>query len=82
MSTLKFEDWLSFEDKRIQPITETQQIILFDALAKENKAWDAEKKQIVDLKEHQFKPFEKVLVRDSYDDMWRASFFSHIKEDM
>lgn len=82
MSTLKFEDWLSFEDKRIQPITETQQIILFDALAKENKAWDAEKKQIVDIKkEHQFKPFEKVLVRDSYDDMWRASFFSHIKED-
>ena len=23
MSTLKFEDWLSFEDKQIQPITET-----------------------------------------------------------
>lgn len=82
MSTLKFEDWLSFEDKQIHPITETQQIILFDALAKKGKAWDSEKKQIVDIKkEHQFKPFEKVLVRDSYDDMWRASFFSHIKED-
>lgn len=83
MSTLKFEDWLSFEDKQIQPITETQQIILFDALAKEGKAWDAEKKEVVDIKkELQFKPFEKVLVRDSYDDMWRASFFSHIKEDV
>lgn len=82
MSTLKFEDWLSFEDKHIQPITETQQIILFDALAKKDKAWDAEKKQIVDIKkEHQFKPFEKVLVRDSFDDVWRASFFSHIKEN-
>lgn len=82
ISTLKFEDWLSFEDKHIQPITETQQIILFDALAKKGKAWDSEKKQIVDIKkEHQFKPFEKVLVRDSYDDMWRASFFSHIKEN-
>ena len=82
MSTLKFEDWLSFEDKHIQPITETQQIILFDALKKEGKAWDAEKKQIVDIKkEHQFKPFEKVLVRDSIDDVWRASFFSHIKEN-
>ena len=23
----------------------------------------------------------KVLVRDSYNDMWRASSFSHIKED-
>ena len=41
---------------------------------------DATNKQIVDLKEYQFKPFEKVLVRDSYDDVWRASFFSHIKE--
>lgn len=50
MSTLKFEDWLSFEDKHIQPITETQQIILFDALAKEGKRWNSEKKQIVDLK--------------------------------
>ncbi|MBW0030770.1 hypothetical protein V7T14_04760 [Segatella copri] len=82
MSTLKFEDWLSFEDKQIQPITETQQIILFDALEKEGKAWDAEKKQFVDIKkEHQFKPFEKVLVRDYIDDVWRASFFSHIKEN-
>ena len=36
---------------------------------------------IEDIKtEYQFKPFEKVLVRDSYDDEWRASFFSHFKE--
>ena len=62
--------------------TEEEKNKLFSALEKEGKAWDAEKKQIVDIKkEHQFKPFEKVLVRDSYDDMWRASFFSHIKED-
>lgn len=62
--------------------TEEEQKQLFDALAKEGKAWDAEKKQIVDIKkEPQFKPFEKVLVRDSYDDMWRACLFSHIKED-
>lgn len=55
---------------------------LFSALEKEGKAWNAEKKQIVDIKkEHQFKPFEKVLVRDSFDDVWRASFFSHIKEN-
>ena len=62
--------------------TEEEKQQLFDALTKEGKTWDAEKKQIVDIKkELQFKPFEKVLVRDSYDDMWRASFFSHIKED-
>lgn len=77
MSTLKIDDWLSFEDKQIQPITETQRIILFDALAKENKAWDAEKKQIVDLKPKvEFKPFDKVLVRDCLDEMWRPSFFA------
>lgn len=62
--------------------TEEEKMHFFDALAKKGKTWDAEKKQIVDIKkEHQFKPFEKVLVRDSYNDMWRASFFSHIKED-
>lgn len=79
MSTLKFEDWLSFEDKQIQPITETQQIILFDALTKKNKAWDAEKKAIVDLKPKvEFKPFDKVLCRNSKDDTWEADFFARL----
>lgn len=79
MSTLEFEDWLSFEDKQIQPITETQQIILFDALTKENKRWDAEKKMIVDLKPKvEFKPFDKVLCRNSKDDTWEADFFARL----
>ena len=70
----------SSEEYRFATEEEKQQ--LFDALEKEGKAWDAEKKQIVDIKkELQFKPFEKVLVRDSIDDVWRASFFSHIKEN-
>ena len=65
-----------------RPSTEEEKQQLFEALAKKGKAWDAEKKEVADIKkELQFKPFEKVLVRDSYDDMWRASFFSHIKED-
>jgi len=82
MSTLEFEDWLSFEDKHIQPITETQQIILFDALEKEGKAWDAEKKQIVDLKPKcEFKPFDKVLGRNEKDAVWEAELFSHYKEE-
>lgn len=79
MSTLGFEDWLSFEDKQIQPITETQQIILFDALAKDGKAWDAEKKQIVDLKPKvdELKPFDKVLSRRCSEDYWVLNFYSH-----
>ena len=78
MSTLKFEDWLSFEDKQIQPITETQRIILFDALAKKGKAWDAAKKQIVDLKlKWTPKPFDKVVVRCGEADKWSIDFFSY-----
>lgn len=79
MSTLKFEDWLSFEDKQIQPITETQRIILFDALANEGKAWDSDKKAIVDLKPKvELKPFDKVLCRNSKDDTWEADFFARL----
>lgn len=83
MSTLKFEDWLSFEDKHIQPITETQQIILFDALSKKGKAWDAETKAIVGLKPKfdELKPFDKVLVRDSESDKWRANLFGYIDKN-
>ncbi len=82
MSTLKFEDWLSFEDKHIQPITETQQIILFDALEKEGKAWDSEKKQVVDLKPNvELKPFDRVLVRNCKSENWRANLFGYIDKD-
>lgn len=78
MSTLKFEDWLSFEDKQIQPITETQQIILFDALAKKGKAWYSDKKAIVDLKTKvELKPFDKVLSRRCSEDYWVLNFYSH-----
>ena len=62
--------------------TEAEKQQLFDALAKEGKCWNAEKKVIEDIKkEYQFKPFEKVLVRDAYDNVWRAAFFSHIKKN-
>ena len=62
--------------------TEEEKQQLFDALAKEGKAWDAEKKQIIDLKPKvELKPFDKVLVRDSKSDYWRATLFSHINEN-
>lgn len=82
MRTLKFEDWLSFEDKQIYPTTEIQQIILFDALAKENKAWDAEKKMIVDLKPKvELKPFDKVLVRNNEYQNWRVNLVGFIDDN-
>lgn len=56
--------------------TETEKQQLFNALAKEGKAWDAEKKQIVDLKPKiELKPFDKVLVRDHNTRKWVAELF-------
>lgn len=63
--------------------TDSEKQQLFDALAKEAKAWDAEKKMIVDLKPNiELKPFDKVLVRDFSRDKWSISFFSFKKEDL
>ena len=69
------------KDSGVKYATEEEKQQLFEALAKEGKVWDTEKKAIVDIKTgYQFKPFDKVLVRDSYDDMWRACLFSHIRK--
>ena len=81
MVGLLFADGIeSSEEYRFATEEEKQQ--LFDALEKEGKAWDAEKKQIVDLKPKvELKPFDKVLVRDFSRDKWSISFFSFKKED-
>ena len=66
----------SSEEYRFATEEEKQQ--LFDALAKKGKAWDAEKKQIVDLKPKvELKPFDNVLVRHQKTEEWRANIFSH-----
>lgn len=59
--------------------TEEEKQQLFEALAKKGKAWDAEKKVIVDLKPKcEFKPFDRVITRLSDDAIWTANIFSHI----
>jgi hypothetical protein len=70
-------------DIELRLATDSEKQQLFDALEKEGKAWDAEKKQIVDLKPNiELKPFDKVLVRDFSRDKWSISFFSFKKEDL
>lgn len=65
-----------------RPSTDEEKQQLFSALAKKNMAWDAEKKQIVDLKSNvELKPFDKVVVRDTEYSTWCADLFSHIDED-
>lgn len=69
-------------NKTLRYATKEEQQQLFDALAKEGKAWDSEKKQIVDLKPKiELKPFDKVLVRDSKSDYWRANLFGYIDKN-
>lgn len=73
---LLFDDnRVSAEGYRFAKEEEKQQ--LFDALAKENKVWDAEKKQIVDLKPKvdELKPFDKVLVKDNPYGSWEPALF-------
>ena len=66
----------------IRLATEEEKQQLFDALEKEGKAWDAEKKQIVDLKPKvELKPFDKVLVRDFRSQAWQVSLFGYKDSD-
>ena len=65
-------------DIKLRLATNSEKQQLFEALAKENKAWDAEKKMIITLKPKWIpKPFDQVLVRDSESSEWRANLFSH-----
>lgn len=62
----------------LRSATDSEKQQLFDALAKEGKAWDAEKKEIVDLKPKvELKPFDKVLSRRCSEDYWVLNFYSH-----
>ena len=81
MFGLLFDDEVeSSEEYRFA--TEEEKKQLFDALAKEGKAWDAEKKAIVDLKPKvELKPFDKMLVRNDKEDQWSANIFSYQVRD-
>lgn len=74
-----------FKDEivEIRLATDSEKKQLFEALAKEGKAWDAKRKAIVDLKPNvELKPFDKVLVRNDKKDQWSANIFSYQVRDM
>lgn len=67
------------KDYSMRYATDEEKQQLFDTLAKVGKAWDAEKKAIVDLKPKWTpKPFDRVITRLSDDSIWTANIFSHI----
>lgn len=65
-----------------RPSTEEEKQQLFDALAEEGKAWDTEKKQIVDLpKKCELNPFDRVLVRDNSKQKWIPDMYRFYDKD-
>lgn len=67
------------KDSGVKYATEEEKQQLFEALAKEGKAWDAEKKAVVDLKPKWTpKPFDRVITRVNDVAIWTANIFSHI----
>ena len=58
------------------PASEDMKKKLFDAIDKAGYIWDGE---TLKKKECQFKPFEKVLVRDNETQKWRCAFYSHFE---
>lgn len=56
------------------PASEDMKKKFFDAMDKAGYTWDGE---TLKKKECQFKPFDKVLVRDTESDKWECTFYSH-----
>ena len=75
------DDWV--DGGIYRPATNEEKQQLFEALTKEGKAWDAEKKQVVDLKPKcEFKPFDRCIwkIRNCEGSIWQASFVSYVDE--
>ena len=65
----------------LRQATDYEKSQLFDALAKKNKAWDSEKKAIVNLKPKWTpKPFDRVITRVDVNSIWTANIFSHVDQ--
>lgn len=79
---------LLYDDNRVSAegyryATEEEKRQLFEALAKKGKAWDAEKKAVVDLKPKcELKPFDRCIwkIRSCEGSIWQASFVSYVDE--
>jgi hypothetical protein len=75
VSCLEFENYIMKFDKDGKNMTAHKEPTLFPS--KTQRDWS--KFGINDQEtKHQFKPFDKVLVRDDDDTTWRCDFFSHL----
>ena len=72
--------------KKVYPATKEQRDLLFQKMKEAGYEWDADKKELKKLVPNRFdpktlKPFDKVLVRDSYAHKWSCALYSHTIEE-
>lgn len=77
-------DVISFDKvNNIRIATEEEKQLLVNALAEDGKHWNAETKQIEDIKPKWTpKPFDRIVAFCSATNIWCADIFSHITEFM
>ncbi len=75
--------WTSVKD--VKPATKEQRNLLFAKMREAGYQWDADKKELRKIKPHydiaNFKPFDKVLVRESNRSTWAIDFYGFVDED-
>lgn len=68
----------------IRPSTLSEIELMHELLRENGYTWNPETKRVEDVKkepEHEFKPFDHVLVRDDDEQHWICDFFSNVEED-
>lgn len=67
------------------PATKEQRDLLFAKMKEAGYEWDADKKELRKIQPHydiaNFKPFDKVLVRDRNNEPWRIAFYGYYNEE-
>lgn len=67
--------------RELRPATDEEKQKLFDAMSKQGKRWNAEKKVVEDIpKPYEFKKGEPVLVRDN-GCVWKIGVFTEMRSD-
>lgn len=68
----------------IRPSTPSEIELMHELLLENGKRWNPDTKRVEDVKkepEHEFKPFDRVLVRDDDEQRWICDIFSNVEED-
>jgi hypothetical protein len=72
--------------KVLRNATEEEKRMLFKIIEENGRKWDEEKKELVRIEKKfdisTLQPFDKVMVRDYDEGMWRCNFYEWFAKDM